>query len=78
MLSCHTMSKRRRMEIALKRAKASVGGNTELAKKLGNGRDGLTPQAVSQWKIVPPHRVLAVERATGVPRQELRSDLYPT
>jgi DNA-binding transcriptional regulator YdaS (Cro superfamily) len=38
---------------------------------------GVTPQALSQWKRVPPLRVLDVERASGVPRHELRPDLYP-
>lgn len=57
----------------LDRAIASVGGNTGLAKALG----GITPQAISQWKKVPAERVIEVERATGVPRQELRPDIYP-
>lgn len=38
---------------------------------------GVSPQALSQWKRVPPLRVLDVERITGVPRHELRPDLYP-
>ena len=41
------------------------------------GRIGVTPQALSQWSQVPPRRVLDVERASGVPRHELRPDLYP-
>jgi DNA-binding transcriptional regulator YdaS (Cro superfamily) len=44
----------------------------ELAREIG-----ITAQAISQWDDVPPLRVLAVERATGVPRHELRPDLYP-
>jgi DNA-binding transcriptional regulator YdaS (Cro superfamily) len=40
-------------------------------------RIGITPQALSQWEVVPPLRVIAVERATGVSRSELRPDLYP-
>jgi DNA-binding transcriptional regulator YdaS (Cro superfamily) len=31
-----------------------------------------------QWKRVPPTRVLAVEAATGVPKELLRPDLYTT
>lgn len=61
------------MEKALTKAKEIAGGNVGLAKKLG----GLTPQAVSQWRRVPVERVLDVERATGVPRHELRPDIYP-
>jgi DNA-binding transcriptional regulator YdaS (Cro superfamily) len=33
--------------------------------------------AVSQWERVPPGRVIAIEKLTGVPREELRPDLYP-
>lgn len=56
----------------LERAKERVGGQDKLAKLIG-----VTPQAVSQWDEVPPLRVLAVEAASGVPRHELRPDLYP-
>jgi DNA-binding transcriptional regulator YdaS (Cro superfamily) len=37
----------------------------------------ITAQSVSDWKRVPAERVLAVEKATGIPRWELRPDLYP-
>jgi DNA-binding transcriptional regulator YdaS (Cro superfamily) len=37
----------------------------------------ITPQSVSDWERVPAERVLAVEKATGIPRWELRPDLYP-
>lgn len=57
----------------LAQAKAAAGGSAGLARALG----GITSQAVSQWRQVPPERVLDVERVTGVPRQELRPDLYP-
>ncbi len=57
---------------ALKRALQAVGGPKALADRVG-----VSAQAVSQWDEVPPLRVLAVERASGVPRSELRPDLYP-
>ena len=39
---------------------------------------GLTPGAISQWKRVPVKHLLAVEAATGIPRERLRPDLYRT
>lgn len=56
----------------LKRAIEAVGGLAGLAKPLG-----ISEQAISQWDEVPPLRVLAVERVSGIPRHELRPDLYP-
>lgn len=57
---------------ALQRAIKNVGGLVGLAEPLG-----VSIQAISQWDEVPPLRVLAVERISGVPRSELRPDLYP-
>ena len=34
--------------------------------------------SVYAWRRVPRGRVLAVENATGIPRNLLRPDLYPT
>lgn len=59
-------------ERALQRAINAAGAGKTLA-----GRIGVTPQALSQWRRVPAGRVLDVERASGVPRQDLRPDLYP-
>lgn len=57
---------------ALLRAIEKAGTGNKLAASLK-----ITPQALSQWDKVPPLRVLDVERATGVRREELRPDLYP-
>jgi len=56
---------------ALQKAISIAGNSSKLGKKVGVSR-----QAVEQWKVVPPERVLAVERATGVSRYDLRPDIY--
>ncbi|HXJ61928.1 MAG TPA: Cro/CI family transcriptional regulator [Verrucomicrobiae bacterium] len=48
-----------------------VGSIAALAAKIG-----VKPQAVSAWDRVPAERAKAVEAATGVPRHELRPDLW--
>ena len=72
MLEFSTMADRANRTEALKRALKAAGGLAGLADPLG-----ISIQAISQWDEVPPLRVLAVERVTGVPRHELRPDLYP-
>lgn len=37
----------------------------------------ISPSAISQWNRVPAERVLEIEHITGLPRHELRPDLYP-
>lgn len=37
---------------------------------------GIFPSAISQWTEVPIKRVPEVERATGIPRHELRPDFF--
>jgi DNA-binding transcriptional regulator YdaS (Cro superfamily) len=48
------------------------GGGAAIARALGISR-----QAIYQWRRVPPERVIELERLSGVPRSELRPDLYP-
>ena len=48
-----------------------AGGTIALGKALG-----ITRQAVEQWHVVPPERVLAVEKLSGVSRYDLRPDIY--
>lgn len=57
---------------ALNEAIRRARGMSELARRLG-----LTRQAIFNWRTVPATRVLAVEKATGVPRHRLRPDVYP-
>lgn len=48
-----------------------AGGVVALSRKLG-----LSRAAVSQWRRVPVDRVIAVERITGIPREQLRPDIF--
>lgn len=60
---------------AIKKACEAVGGQVKLA-----GLVKVSPQAVNLWVTknkVPAERVLEVELASGIPRHELRPDLYP-
>jgi DNA-binding transcriptional regulator YdaS (Cro superfamily) len=70
-------------EKALQHAMAIVGGPAEMARQIGGD---VTRQAVGQWKVCPPTRVLdvvaAVERAkarlkTAPTKHDLRPDIYP-
>ena len=47
----------------------------ELARRLD-----LTPQTVARWRRerVPAERVADVERLTGIPREDLRPDIFRT
>jgi len=58
-------------ERGLREAIRAAGNLSELARRLG-----LTPQAVQQWRRVPPKHIVAIEYATGVKREMLRPDLY--
>jgi DNA-binding transcriptional regulator YdaS (Cro superfamily) len=61
------------MEKGMKTVLDAVGGVTKLAALLD-----VRHQTISQWKIrrIPAERVLEIETVTGVPRHELRPDLY--
>ena len=55
----------------LREAICTVGGVTELARRVG-----LSQPSVSKWTKIPAERVLAVESISGVTRTILRPDLY--
>jgi len=61
---------------ALERAIALAGGQSALARAIGKSQ-GHVWHWVKVAKRVPAEAVLAVEQATGVPRSELRPDVYP-
>lgn len=62
---------------ALKRACELAGGQTSLAKRIGTRQQLVSYWLSSSKRGVPGEFVLAIERETGVPRHELRPDLYP-
>ncbi len=62
---------KRRAASALDKAAEAVGSRAELGRMLG-----ISGPAVRQWQVVPAERVVSVERASGIRRQELRPDLY--
>jgi DNA-binding transcriptional regulator YdaS (Cro superfamily) len=51
--------------------KAERGRLTNLARALK-----ITPAAINQWKIIPADKLVAISNETGIPRHELRPDLY--
>lgn len=55
----------------LEKAVKAVGTKAELGRRLGMSR-----AALYFWKCVPANRIVQVEQVTGVPREELRPDLY--
>lgn len=63
-----------RKRTPIQRAIEIAGGLTALGNAIG-----VSAQAVSRWKInncVPLDRVIAVEQVTGVPREQLRPDVF--
>jgi DNA-binding transcriptional regulator YdaS (Cro superfamily) len=53
-------------------AKEAAGGGKALADLIG-----INKASVAGWQRVPAERVLTIEQKTGVPRHQLRPDLYP-
>ncbi len=59
-------------EVPISEIKARRGATKAIAQAAG-----ISPAAVSKWPRVPAEHVLAVERATGFSRHEIRPDIYP-
>jgi len=59
------------MDTGLQKAITASGSIASLARALG-----ITGAAICQWPRIPAGRVIAIEDATGVPRDQLRPDLY--
>lgn len=59
------------MEKLLEYLNAERGRRLELATALE-----IAPSAISQWREVPINRVIAIEALTGIPRKELRPDVF--
>lgn len=53
--------------LAIKRA----GGISKLAKAIG-----IRHTSIYVWRRIPADRIISVEAATGIPREQLRPDLY--
>lgn len=59
-------------KIAIETAIEKAGGMRALARAIG-----INYQSIQSWKTrIPAERVLDVERATGISREQLRPDLY--
>ncbi|ASP30430.1 hypothetical protein CHH26_09505 [Qipengyuania flava] len=61
---------------AFLRAHELAGGHSALAR-VCECTPGNIHQLVAKGSVLPGRHVLKVEAATGVPRYELRPDLYP-
>lgn len=62
---------------ALKRACVVAGGQKPLADRIGTTQSQVWYWLERSKKGVPAEFVLPIERETGVPRSELRPDLWP-
>lgn len=58
-------------DVAIDRAIEAAGGTTALARGLG-----VQPPSIYSWEKIPPRHVRRVSEITGIPRHELRPDLW--
>jgi DNA-binding transcriptional regulator YdaS (Cro superfamily) len=61
----------------LEKAVKIAGGQSSLAAKLGIRQSHVWHWLRKSKRGLPAEYVLSVERITGVPRHQLRPDLYP-
>lgn len=62
----------RKLRKAVVTAGEGAGSYSRIAAALG-----LTRQTVAAWQRVPAEHVITVEEVSGIPRHELRPDIYP-
>lgn len=62
---------------ALDRACERAGGQKALADKIGTSQSQVWYWLAKSKKGAAPEYVLQIEAATGIPRHELRPDIYP-
>ena len=62
---------------ALYRAAEKAGGQLALAKAIGTTQSNVWTWLKKSRRGTPAEWVLTIEAATGIPRHELRPDLYP-
>ena len=48
-----------------------AGGMRALARAIG-----INYQNIQAWRRIPAERMIAIETATGIPREQLRPDLF--
>jgi DNA-binding transcriptional regulator YdaS (Cro superfamily) len=65
------MHERKSYDVGLERAINAVGSIYRLAQLLD-----IQPSAIRKWRRVPDHRIVEIEQKVGVPREQLRPDLY--
>lgn len=59
------------MKDGLQKAMEVMGSRSALARALG-----IDQAAIFRWKQIPSKWIIPIERVSGVPREELRPDLY--
>lgn len=67
---------------ALQKAVSAAGGQTALARKISeklgvNVKQGHVWHWLNKSHKAPPDKVIVIEGITGIPRHELRPDVYP-